>query len=105
MDEEVNHAILARKVLGPAAYRHIYSHPVVLEKHRAYIKSHYPMAKEFPVEDMGLAAQELAHRKLELNSLVIAPEGAAQLYGLKILKKNLPANHGYFTRFVLVQRR
>jgi prephenate dehydratase len=99
---EVHHCIMVHKDYLGEAIKRVASHPVPLEKHRLCLERHFPGYEAISLADTGLAAQQLADGALAIDTAVIAMPRAAELFGLKVLVKSLPANERYLTRFVVV---
>ncbi len=77
----------------------VYSHPQVLGQCRQWLLRNMPGVELVPVVSTTKAAQMAAKAK---NSAAIASEIAAQLYGLKILKKNIQDSAHNITRFLVI---
>ncbi len=102
-NSEVRHCVMARAEAN--AIRAIASHEIPLKKHREFLAWRYPGYREISVADTGLAAKELAEGTLPADVAVIAMPRAAEVFGLRVLERELPANDRYLTRFILVKRR
>lgn len=98
----VNHSVLGVKVLPFEQYTAIYSHPVAIKKHSAFLREHFPSANLCTSQDSGGAARALATGELDETSVVIAMPSACDSYNLKIVLERLPDNEGYLTRFLLL---
>ena len=101
---EVRHCLLVRPNSG-AKISAIASHEIPLQKHREFLERWIPGYREIQVADTGLAAKQLASGELSDDVAVIAMPRAAEVFGLKALEVQLPANDRYLTRFVLVVAR
>jgi len=103
-DGEVRHNLLARPNLTLSEVRVVVSHEVPLRKHRDFLRSVLGNYEELAVEDTGVAAERLLKGEFPPNAAVLALPIAAELFNLKVLCAELPANDHYLTRFGLVGR-
>lgn len=101
--QEVHHCVLVHSDYTAGPIRNIASHQIPLTKHASYLQDRFPGYQALMVSDPGVAAQRLAAGDFGLDTAVIAMPRAAELFGLKILEPQLPANDDYLTRFVVVQ--
>jgi prephenate dehydratase len=101
----LDHALLSRCDDHPNedVLMRIFSHPQALKEHRPYIESVFPGVELIETVDTALAAKHLAEGTLPPNSLVIAPRGCAEIYGLLVYRSDLPTNAGYEVTIVLAQ--
>ncbi len=79
------------------------SHPMALRQCEAFFRD-YPHIRLIESDDTALSAKDVADMKLR-NVGAIAPELAANLYGLEILHKGIETNKKNFTRFLVVSDR
>ena len=100
---EVRHCIMVRNQHPPVITK-IASHPIPLQKHHEFLAIRFPGYEAISMIDTGVAAQKLAEGILSDDTAVIAMPGAAEIFGLKVIESNLPANDNYLTRFVLVRK-
>lgn len=82
--------------------RLVRSHPQSLGQCREYLEAH-PDWKLEPCTDNGGAALSVAQGR-DRGVAAIAGEGAARIYGLKILKAGIETNPLNYTRFVVIGR-
>jgi prephenate dehydratase len=82
--------------------RKILSHPVALAQCTRYLRAH-PRAEAVAVHDTAGAAQEVA-RLGDARVGAIAPQGAAERYGLTVLAADIQDRPDNQTRFYLVCR-
>ncbi len=78
--------------------KEINSHPVALMQCRKFLAQHNGL-KVVEVEDTAGAAADIAGKKLHGHA-AIAHEGAAAIYGMKLLKTDIEDNKHNFTRFL-----
>lgn len=100
---EVRHCILVRHQ-GCELIRRVASHAIPLEKHRIFLEQRFPGYTALVQEDTGAAAEALAAGNFGDDTAVIALARAAEIFGLYVLERDLPANDRYLTRFVLLER-
>ncbi|RMG60805.1 MAG: prephenate dehydratase [Deltaproteobacteria bacterium] len=95
---EVAHALLSKT--GEVAHlKKIYSHPHAIAQCRGWLERHLREIPVFHVESTARAA-ELASE--DPTAAAIASEGAAKLYGLRVIKRNIQDNINNFTRFIII---
>lgn len=82
----------------------VHSHPMALAQCHAFFKRNMPGVRLIESDDTAHSAQLVAEQKLT-NVAAIAPEIAAQIYGLDILKRSIETNKKNFTRFLVVCER
>lgn len=110
----VEHALMALRGTRLSNLRAVLSHPQALAQCSNFFAAH-PETKAVPWYDTAGAARSLAEdaeekRELQipysLNEVgVIASESAAEIYGLKILRKKLQNRADNYTRFLAIARR
>ena len=100
---EVKHSLMIKSANSTERIQTVASHPVPLKKHRDFLISRFAGYREMPLADTGLAAKMLADGKLPPGTAVIAMPRAAELFGLSIIERELPANDNYLTQFALVE--
>ena len=79
------------------------SHPMALRQCEAFFRN-YPNIHLIESDDTALSAKDVADKQLR-NVGAIAPELAANLYGLDILHRGIETNKKNFTRFLVVSDR
>lgn len=94
---DVSHNLMAK--CGLNQIREIYSHPQVLGQCRQWLLKNMPGVELISAVSTTRAAQIVAKKK---NAACICSEIAAQLYGLKVLKKNIQDNSHNVTRFLVI---
>lgn len=103
IESEVRHVLLAKPEVAAKDIKCVASHPIPLAKHKISLSEYFPGYIEIPSIDTGVAAKDLANGVLSGNTAVIAMRHAAEVFGLKVLDLDLPANDNYLTRFILVK--
>lgn len=98
----INHNLLAIKKYPLNSLTKIYSHSQALGQCSNFLKK--LSAEKIPTYDTAGAAMSI---KNFLNEPVaaIASKKAAEVYGLKIIKKNIQNNRNNFTRFLIISRK
>lgn len=102
---EVRHCLMALPGVSKDEIQKVASHEVPLRKHRQRLLELWPDYQALEVADTGLAARLLAAGIFDRQTAVIALPRAAEIFGLSIVERELPANDNFLTRFVLVRPR
>jgi chorismate mutase/prephenate dehydratase len=96
---DITHCLLAN---CPAReIRKIYSKAEVFGQCRIWLRSNYPNAELVEVSSTAKAASLAAH---ESGTAAIANKLAAEIYGLKVLEKNIEDSTRNETRFLIISR-
>jgi prephenate dehydratase len=103
LESKVCHVLLVRPEIEQQDVTFVASHPIPLSKHKETLSEYFPGYFEVQYIDTGVAAKDLASGILPVNTAVIAMRHAAEVFGLKVIDLDLPANDNYLTRFVLVE--
>jgi prephenate dehydratase len=80
----------------------VYSHPVALNQCLDFFAAN-PQLERSPFYDTAGSVKMIMEQQLT-NAAAIASSISAEIYGAKILKKNLEDDRGNFTRFFLLER-
>ncbi len=94
----INHYLLALEN-GQEQVKTVYSHQQSLAQCRGWLDRHLPQAKRVAVGSNAEAAQLAAK---EAHAAAIAGEAAGELYGLKVLARNIEDEPGNTTRFLVI---
>jgi len=98
----VSHCLLANKGTTLKQIRTVYSHPQALAQCRNFLeRSSWEL---IPTYDTAGSAKMLKERALK-DAAAIASERAADLYGLKILAKEIEDNPNNYTRFFVLAKK
>lgn len=97
----VSHHLLSRNG-SLHSIRKIYSHPQAAGQCRNWLEEHLPRVPVVDVESTAKAA-ELAAREPHVAG--IAGEQAAELYGLKVVKRHVEDNPNNMTRFLIIGKK
>lgn len=97
----VSHHLMARGGnLG--SIRKLYSHPQAIAQCRNWLDENLPNAPVLEVESTARAAERAAE---EIGSAAVAGEHAAEIYGLKILRRHIEDNPNNMTRFLIIGKK
>lgn len=98
----IHHALLAPRERDCREIKVVYSHPQALAQCRAFIARNKLEAR--PFYDTAGAAKMIARGEVR-SAAAIAGTLCAELYNLKIVKKNIEDRKSNSTRFVILSRR
>ena len=96
----IKHNIMASPGVKMEDIEEVHSHPMALAQCKSFFNA-WPKIRLIESEDTALSAKEVADRGLR-NVAAIAPEIAADIYGLNILYRGIETNKKNFTRFLVV---
>lgn len=99
----VQHCLLAIRDVPVGAIRKVYSHPQALAQCTHFLSRLDNCQREY-FADTAMAVQKIKEDQ-DASQAAIASEEAAQLYGLRILERNIADHPENFTRFVVVGRK
>lgn len=94
--QPIKQQLLACQTDGPIEA--IFSHPQALAQSKAYLQGHYPNAK-LEITASTAAAARLVSKHPEKPYAAIAPETAAEEYGLQLVARDIQEMSENFTRF------
>ena len=99
----VNHCLLGLPEAELSDITNVYSHPQALAQCDAYLQAHetWECSRE---NNTAVAARKIKDSGKK-NKAAIASELTAQLYGLKILDRNIQTNRENLTRFIIVKKK
>jgi len=98
----VNQCLMGRKDFNEEKPSSIHSHPQALRQCKNYLKEHYPDVLLIEEEDTALSARMLSEGKLPEDAFIIASQTCKNLYGLKLINKNIQDLEYNVTDFVTV---
>jgi chorismate mutase/prephenate dehydratase len=93
----ISHFLLAKSPLSEI--KRVYSHPQALAQSRRWLLEHLPHTDLVEVASTARAAAMAA---LEPGSAAVAPQLAAQVYGLNILASHIEERASNVTRFLVI---
>lgn len=100
----VIHCLLVKPGTKAENIKKIASHDQALKQCRMYLRRNWGKVELEERDDTAKAAKDLSEGKLGPDTAVIAPEGAAKIYGLDILEKGIQDLKFNFTSFLAVEK-
>ena len=97
----IHHHLMIGERTREDSITRMYSHQQTLAQCRKWLDSHMPNAERVPVSSNAQAARRLND---EWNAAAIAGEVAAEIYGLKIIKRNVEDHPDTPTRVLMIGR-
>ena len=101
IDVDVSHCLLGTKDSTGSDVKEVVSHPQALAQCNNYLRAHGFSEKEY--ENTALAAEYVAKTN-DKTLAAIGSEAAAEIFGLKILEKNINESRTNTTRFAVFSR-
>jgi len=98
----INHCLMAVEDVPLAQIRRIYSHPKALEQCSEFLSELEHCTVESFI-DTAMAIQKIKDDN-DLSAAAIASEMAADMYGVKVLKKGIANSKENYTRFFIVAK-
>lgn len=98
----INHCLIARKGVSLRDVRKVYSHQQALGQCKEYLQK--LKIEAIPYYDTAGSVKMLGEQGFG-DSAAIASERAAQMYGMKILSKDIETNKHNYTRFLVVSKK
>ncbi len=102
---DIRHCLLALPKAKKEEIKIIASHDQALKQCKMYLRRCWPAAEIKEWADTALAARDLQQGILPPVAAVIAPQRAAEVYGLQILESNIQDLKFNFTTFVAARKR
>ena len=100
---KIVHCLIAPQKTSMAAISKVYSHPAALDQCRDFFKKH-PNVAPISYYDTAGSVKMLAESGLS-NSAAIAAPYAAEIYGMKIVKRSIEDENSNHTRFLQIARK
>lgn len=97
---QIHQHLLVNPDVELAAIKEVHSHPMALLQCMDYLEQH-PSWKLVESEDTALSAKHI-HQRRHKHAAAIASRLAADLFGLKIIAKQIQSNKNNYTRFLYV---
>ncbi|MBN1693447.1 MAG: prephenate dehydratase [Dehalococcoidales bacterium] len=97
----ISHCLIAMEGAGLDAVKFVYSHPQALAQCRNFLKQ--LNAEIVPASDTAGSVRMIKEEK-RLDSAAVASARAAELYGMKVLAKEIEDNPHNFTRFFILSK-
>lgn len=82
----------------------VISHPQALAQCKKYLAMNFNACELVEFQDTAKAAKALSTGEISVTSAVIAPEKAAENYGLEVLEKDIQDVNPNLTGFIIVER-
>jgi prephenate dehydratase len=98
----IAHCLIASPGVTFRKVKKVYSHPVALNQCIKFFAA-YPRLERVSFYDTAGSVKMVMEEQLE-DAAAIASSVAAEIYGARILKRNLEDDRGNFTRFFLLNR-
>lgn len=99
---DVRQCLLVKPGTKSNQIKKIISHPQAIAQCERYLLTEFKKALLVEWQDTAKAAKDLSTGKFGKTAAVIAPERAARLYGLEIMRKDIQDNHPNLTTFIVV---
>ncbi|MGA8027195.1 MAG: prephenate dehydratase [Bryobacteraceae bacterium] len=96
----ISHHLIAMPGVSLHSVRRAYSHPVALNQCRSFFEAHTQI-EPMPFYDTAGSVKMLQQQNPP-GAAAVASQGAAEIYGGKILKRNIEDDRQNFTRFFLL---
>jgi chorismate mutase / prephenate dehydratase len=97
----ISHCLIAMEGAGLDTIKYIYSHPQALGQSRNYLRQ--LQAEIVPASDTAGSVRMIKEEK-RIDSAAVASARAAELYGMKVLAKEIEDNPHNFTRFFVLSK-
>jgi prephenate dehydratase len=98
----IEHHLIAMPGTSLRIVQRVFSHPVALNQCRVFFAKHPQITPESFYDTAG--SVKMLQEKRPESSAALASEGAAEIYGGIILKRNLEDDRKNFTRFFLLSK-
>jgi chorismate mutase/prephenate dehydratase len=96
---EIHHFLLGTPGTALSAVKTVLSHPQALAQCRAWLDQHLPGVEQVSYASTAAAARDAAKTP---NTVAIAPELSAELYGLAVLEREIEDQKNNATRFAAI---
>lgn len=100
----VHQCLLVKQSIAVEQIKKIISHSQAIAQCKNYLTQHFKNAELIEYQDTAKAAKDLAQGILPPLTAVIAPEKAAAMYNLKVIKKNIQDKNPNLTAFIIVKK-
>jgi chorismate mutase/prephenate dehydratase len=98
----ISHCLIASAEAGLDTIRRVYSHPQALAQCRSFLK--HLNCELIPAYNTAASVKMIKEQGLP-DSAAIASERAAEIYGMKIIAKEVEDNPNNFTRFFIMSKK
>ena len=98
---KVEHCLITKDEIDFKLIKKVYSHPQALAQCEGFLSKNLPHCQIIPVYDTAGSVKMISNLKKN-NVAAIASNWAAELYGLKIVRKGIQDNKHNYTRFLVL---
>ncbi len=98
----INHCLMVLPGVKAGSIKRVYSHPQALGQCKRYIER--LGADPVPLYDTAGSARMIKEEGMR-DAAAIASERAAEIYGMKILARDIETNRSNYTRFFIISRK
>ena len=98
---KVEHCLITKDEINFKLIKKVYSHPQALAQCEGFLSKNLPHCQIIPVYDTAGSVKMISNLKKN-NVAAIASNWAAELYGLKIIRKGIQDNKYNYTRFLVL---
>ena len=98
---KVEHCLITKDEIDFKLIKKVYSHPQALAQCEGFLSKNLPHCQIIPVYDTAGSVKMISNLKKN-NVAAIASNWAAELYGLKIMRKGIQDNKHNYTRFLVL---
>ncbi|MEA2086523.1 MAG: prephenate dehydratase [Candidatus Caldatribacteriota bacterium] len=98
---KVEHCLITKEEIDFKLIKKVYSHPQALAQCESFLSKNLPHCQIIPVYDTAGSVKMISNLKKN-NIAAIASNWAAELYGLKIIRKGIQDNKHNYTRFLVL---
>jgi len=98
---KVEHCLITKDEINFKLIKKVYSHPQALAQCEGFLSKNLPHCQIIPVYDTAGSVKMISNLKKN-NIAAIASNWAAELYGLKIMRKGIQDNKHNYTRFLVL---
>jgi len=98
---KVEHCLITKDEINFKLIKKVYSHPQALAQCEGFLSKNLPHCQIIPVYDTAGSVKMISNLTKN-NIAAIASNWAAELYGLKIMRKGIQDNKHNYTRFLVL---
>ncbi len=98
---KVEHCLITKNEINLKLIKKVYSHPQALAQCEGFLSKNLPHCQIIPVYDTAGSVKMISNLTKN-NIAAIASNWAAELYGLKIMRKGIQDNKHNYTRFLVL---
>lgn len=98
----IHHCLIASRETSVGRIRKVLSHPQALSQCRDFLAEEGRRWQQIPTYDTAGSVKMIAEQGA-VDSAAIAGELAAEIYGMKVLRRRIEDDHANVTRFIVVE--